>query len=367
MSWRHARRIFIAATKQNDGKTSLSLGLYYALQKKFKNIGFIKPVGQRYVIEGGEKVDEDSLLIERTFDVGCSIKDMSPIAVERGFTKNYIMHGGKNDLVKRIKNSFKNIAQDKDLVIIEGTGHAGVGSVFDLSNATVAKLLSSKAIIVSSGGIGRPIDEIVLNKALFERKGVQIAGVIINKIRPEKYDEINHIVRKGLEKKGLRVLGVIPYVELLAEPTIRQIAEELEFEVLGSDDYLDSKVGKSIVCAMKPPNALKYMADRNLIIVPGDRDDMILAVATFQIAREKEGDRITGIVLTGGIKPHQSLITMINRVNIPLLLAGGDTYNVTSKIKDLIVKIKPEDEEKTNIVKNMIEEHVDIDLLLKQL
>jgi len=44
------------------------------------------------------------------------------------------------------------------------------GSVFDFSNATVARLLGSKVVIVSSGGIGKPIDEVILNKELFENK-----------------------------------------------------------------------------------------------------------------------------------------------------------------------------------------------------
>ena len=70
------------------------------------------------------------------------------------------------------------------------------------------------------------------NKALFEKEGVKIAGVIINKVKPEKYDTINRIVRMGLKKKGLRVLGVIPYRKLLSAPTIAQILEELNFKLI---------------------------------------------------------------------------------------------------------------------------------------
>jgi len=40
------------------------MGLIMALRKRFKNIGFIKPIGQRYLVEEGYKVDEDSVLIE---------------------------------------------------------------------------------------------------------------------------------------------------------------------------------------------------------------------------------------------------------------------------------------------------------------
>ena len=53
-------RIFIAATRQNDGKTTVSLGLIAALQKRYNNVGFIKPVGQRYLIENGIKFNDQS-------------------------------------------------------------------------------------------------------------------------------------------------------------------------------------------------------------------------------------------------------------------------------------------------------------------
>lgn len=357
------RRIFISATGQNHGKTIVSLGLIYAFREKYKNIGFIKPIGQRYLIEKNEKIDEDSVLIDRVFGFKTAIKDMSPVAVERGFTKRYIITATKRGWRKRIKDSYRAIAKNKDLVIIEGTGHAGVGSVFDLSNATVAKMLGSKVVIVSSGGIGRPIDEIMLNAALFEKEGVEIAGVIINKVRPEKYEDINHIVRLGLKRKGLKVLGVIPYKKILSAPTVAQIIEELGFKLLHKTQDLEMSVGKILVGAMAPHNALNYLEDKSLIITPGDREDLILAVASFQLDRAKEGLRIAGIVLTGNIKPHKSVIDLVKRAKIPLICAQKDTYTVASKIHDLTIKVQPEDLEKTKIIEGLIKEYVDIDLL----
>lgn len=177
------KRIFVAATMQNDGKTTVSIGLIMALRKHFKNVGFIKPIGQRYLIESGYKVDEDSVLVEDICGIKCNLKDMSPVAIERGFTESYIMHGKKEELVKNIKDSFKRVSKGMDVVVIEGTGHAGVGSCFDLSNAAVARELDAPVVMVTSGGIGRPIDEIILNAALFEKEGISLNGVIINKVR----------------------------------------------------------------------------------------------------------------------------------------------------------------------------------------
>ena len=81
-------RIFIAATRQNDGKTTMSLGLINAFKKRFKSVCFIKPVGQRYLLEEGYKIDEDSVLVEKVCGMKCKLKDMSPIAIEKGFLMN---------------------------------------------------------------------------------------------------------------------------------------------------------------------------------------------------------------------------------------------------------------------------------------
>ena len=74
-------RIYVAATRQDDGKTTTCLGLYAALSAKFKKIGYIKPVGQRFVEVAGKKVDEDSVLVSNTYGVNLPIEAMSPIAV----------------------------------------------------------------------------------------------------------------------------------------------------------------------------------------------------------------------------------------------------------------------------------------------
>src|SRR6202453_4852961 len=213
-------RIFIAATRQNDGKTTTSLGLISALQTYFPRIGYIKPVGQRFVEIEEQKIDEDTVLMDAVYRLNTPLVDMSPIAVEPDFTRKYLQAANNEALVKKIQKAFDRVSWEKDFVLCEGSGHAGVGSVFDLSNARVAKLLGAKVIIVSQGGIGKPIDEIALNQALFEKEGVEVIGVILNKVIGEKLEYITDFARKGLKRKGLDLLGVIPHQRVLSSPTI---------------------------------------------------------------------------------------------------------------------------------------------------
>ncbi len=361
-----AKNIFVAATRQNDGKTSLCLGLIQLLKKK-RSIGFIKPVGQRYFIVKSCKIDEDALVMSRICGLKTSLEYMSPIAIERGFTEKYILKHKPSNLSEKIKQAYQEVSRTKEIVVVEGTGHAGVGSVFGLSNAYVAKLLNSKVLLVASGGIGRPIDEILLNKALFENVGVELLGVVINKVMPEKYNKINRLVRKRLAEENIDTFGVIPYKEILIAPTMEQVAEELDLEILSGEGWISNTVEQIIVGAMEPHEALRYIKDRSLVITPGDREDIILTTISTHFADKDSGRRISGMILTGNITPHKSIVNIIKKSEIPVLISSKDTYTIASNVHDLVVKLRPGDKKKADIITDLVEEHVDIDRLLEQI
>src|SRR5437762_3104938 len=102
-------RVFIAATRQNDGKTTTSLGLLSALQPHCGRVGYIKPVGQRFVEIDEQKIDEDSVLMNHIFRLNCPLVDMSPIAVEPDFTRRYLESSNYDTLVRRIESAFDRV------------------------------------------------------------------------------------------------------------------------------------------------------------------------------------------------------------------------------------------------------------------
>ena len=358
-------RVFIAATRQNDGKTTTSLGLLSALQKRYPRIGYIKPVGQRFVEIEEQKIDEDTVLMDSVYRLNCPLVDMSPIAVEPDFTRKYLQSSNRDALVKKIEKAFDRVAWEKDFVLCEGSGHAGVGAVFDLSNAQVAKILKAKVVIVSRGGIGKPIDEVALNQALFEKEGVEIIGVIINKVTADKLDYITEFARRGLKRKGLELLGVIPHQSILSSPNVNLIREELHAELLNSKQQLHNVVDDVVVGAMGVNNAMRFFKRGVLIITPGDREDIILAAAAT--AGPAGGPQLAGIVLTGRLRPSESVLKVIRGAPFPILLANQDSYEVASMVHDLTVKTRPDDIEKISIIRDLIAKHVEVGKILKAL
>jgi len=357
-------RIFIAATRMNDGKTTVSLALISALKERHFRIGFIKPVGQRFIEVEGQKIDEDSVLINQVFGGTDPIAEMSPVAVEPEFTRKYLTSGNHDSMVNRILKGFDRVAWEKDFVVIEGTGHAGVGTVFDLSNATVAKLLGSKVILVTQGGIGRPIDEVALNKAVFEQLHVPILGVVINKVMPDKLQQISDFARKGFKRIGVELLGVIPRIVELENPTLIQICDQLEARFIHGESSANRRVGRVIVGAMSSRNAIDHFLPGTLVITPGDREDLILAALSSSALGTKE-ESLAGIVLSDDLLPHRNVMEIIRQSRMPVIASHLDSYAVASRIHDLTVKTRASDADKVQKIRSTIRSSLDIDKILK--
>ena len=359
-------RIYVAATRQDDGKTTCCLGLYAALAKKFPKIGYIKPVGQRFVEVAGRKVDEDSVLVSDTYDVNLPIEAMSPIAVDRMFTRNYLQKENLPEMQEKIVAAFNRVAWEHDFVIIEGTGHAGVGSVIDLSNAQVARLLGSKVVMVTTGGVGRPVDEVSLNLALFEKQGVEVIGVVLNKVLPSKIESLRPWAERAFAKMKLPILGVIPDLGELRRPILAQVAKELGGEFLSGESFKRRRVRSIAIGAMTAARIKEQLGAGSLLITPGDREDLLLAVLENQ-AKGATDSKLAGILLTDGLKPQAGLLRMMNDKGVPSVAVAADSYSVTAKIERMTVKTDPGDQEKIKVIQKTVADHLDVGAILKKI
>jgi BioD-like phosphotransacetylase family protein len=349
------RQLYLAATGQNRGKTTASLGLVDGFIRRGYQTGFMKPVGQRTVMEEGTPADEDAVLMRVVFDLPEPYEVMSPVHIPRGFTKAYIAGEVVEDLGARIRRAH-DVFHHHDVLLIEGTGHAGVGAVIGLSNAVVASALGAPAVIVSEGGVGRPIDEIVLNAALFERHGVPVAGAIVNKVDVIAQPGIRSVLEGGLAPYGIPLLGVLPVRPILSNPTLEMIEEGLDGELVHPGPDLEQVIDDVAIAAMEPGHALEHVGPGTLVIVPGDRDDVITTLA---------GTRLAGLVLTGGYRPRPATLAAIREADLFGLVVAAETYAVASNIHDLLVKTHPADRDKIAMIKDLVGANLDVDRILE--
>ena len=327
----------------------------------------MKPVGQQYQIIEDKKVDKDAVLFKNVYSLQDSYADMSPIAVSGGFTSRYLDNPNLSELKEILMSSFSKLVENKDFLLIEGTGHAGVGSIFDLSNAHVADLLGSKVVLVSLGGIGRAFDEIILNKAVFDLLGVEILGVIVNKVREDKYEKVSKYIRKGLEKHNLKLLGCIPFVEDLTFPTIETIFNNIQGTLLSDKLGYQNKIEKCVIGASVPHDVLDALTPYSLFIVPSTREGLIMGALCGSLLDSDGLNSVSGIVLTGGKMPHERVLTLIKKAHIPLILVEEDSFTIASKINAMLVKIGVNEFEKIEKIQSIFETYVDVDYICSHL
>ena len=380
------RQLFLAATGQNRGKTTACVGLLDGFRRRGYRTGFSKPVGQRTMIIDGEPGDEDAVLMKTIFDLPDPYTAMSPIHIPRGFTKRYLT----GDIVEDMEGPILAAQQyfvDHDVWLIEGTGHAGVGAVVGLSNARVASMLRAPTVIISEGGVGRPIDEIVLNASHFEAHGVPVAGAIVNKLRVDESPGIEKTLERGLAQHGISLLGVLPYRPILSSPTLDMVLRGVKGRVICPGPDLDGVIDGIAIGAMEPHHMLEHIGPGTLVIVPGDREDAILTLAAAHLpdsapARAIEQletlvdetpgaidagpeGKALGIVLTGGYEPRPEVLAAIRHANLFTAIVPDDTYTVASMVHDLMVKTHPADVGKIELIKELVWEHLQMDRFLE--
>jgi BioD-like phosphotransacetylase family protein len=366
------RHLYLAATGQNRGKTTTSLGLLDIFIREGLRTGFMKPVGQRTVVdESGVPADEDAVLVKAVYDLREPLAAMSPVHIQRGFTKAYIAGEVVEDLGARIVDAHATFVADKEVLLIEGTGHAGVGAVIGLSNAVVAALLRAPAVIVSEGGVGRPIDEIVLNASHFAAHGVAVAGAIVNKVDVDAQPGIATILERGLARHGIPLLGVIPYRPILSNPTLSMIVGGTGAELLSAGPDLDLVIGGISVAAMEPHHVLQHVIGRRIVIVAGDREDVIVALSRAHraemrrpaVIRGEAEPATVGFVLSG-YRPRPAVIDEIRRAELFACFLDEDTYMVASDVHDLLVKTHASDRGKIEMIKSIVAASLDAERML---
>jgi len=358
--------IFIAATGQNVGKSTLCLGIIAALKKRFPTVGFIKPIGQQHVaIDNQTIVDKDVVLFKNHFNLAASWSDMSPVIIPSGFTRDYLDEKVSDDYMSvKIENAFKKIRSENAFTVVEGTGHIGVGSIVGLNNAKVAANLKLDIIMIASGGLGSAFDELCLNMALCHFHGVKIRGVILNRVLEDKREMIADYFPKALKKWNIPLLGLIPFNDLLNTPAIEDFETLFNTKLISGKKHRYRHFQHPRLVAGSLQSYQEEIMPNELIITPASREDIISkTLEKHTEAIKKNGvDFEGGMILTGRQAPSDNMVALIKAHDIPVLYAPICSYDAMKMITSFIAKIRTGDTLKIERAIKVVEENVNFDV-----
>lgn len=359
--------LFIAATGQNVGKTTLSLGIFAALQKRYHSVGFIKPVGQQHTkVDGNINVDKDVVLFKQRFNLPAPWADMSPVIIPSGFTREFLEGKiSESFMLEHIKSSYEKIREANTYTVVEGTGHVGVGSIINLNNARVAAEMGLDIVLVASGGLGSAFDELSLNIAMCKSYGVRVRGIILNKVLDEKRSMIMEYFPKTLKKWGIPLIGCVPYNAFLNSPTIKDFENLFGTTLLTGEKHRYRHFQHIRLVAGSLEAYLEERVPNELTITPASRSDIILSHLDLykNNSVDENGESCSGMILTSKIPPSRDVLEQIRKLDIPILYVPLCSYDAMKMITSFTAKIRTEDTTKVERAISLVEENLDIDLL----
>lgn len=359
-----ARRIFIAATSQNCGKTTICLSLLHLAQQKYQRIGYLKPLGPKPATLHGLTVDKDAALVAQVFGLTRKLRLMSPVVVQRETTRQ-VLDGGLDTAAYReqILYACRELERQCDFLIVEGSGHPGVGSVLQLSNARIARMLDAPVLMVTGGGIGNVVDSVYLNLALFEKEAVEVRAVLVNKLIPEKRDITLDYLRRAFAGEPFKVLGAFNYQPVLANPTLRRIARLLDLPLHGNRRDAHRIIHHVQIGAASTQRVAELLRDASLLIVTSSRDELLVTLANLYQMPEYRA-RIAGLVIPGVLPVSRITQQILDRSKIPYLRTTEHTTSALYRlITEDVSKITAEDREKLDLIRTLAEMRFDFDTL----
>jgi len=358
------KAIYIATTEPDSGKSIVSLGLMQSLLGKAAKVGYFRPIIDDF--KPGE-IDNHINTVSTYFNLDIKFEDA--YAFKRSEVMRKINENKDGEIISRIIEKYKALEERFDFILIEGTGFTGESSIreFDV-NVLIAKNLGVPAIIMASG-IGKSLEDFVGNLQMafdsFKDKGVEVLAVIANKVELQNQELVVSELEKYLPSEVL--VGAIPLNAILANPSIKEIVETLDAKVLFGESFINNQAGNYNVGAMQLHNYLLHLKENALVITPGDRADIILGVLQANISDNYPS--ISGIVLTAGLVPENSIIKLIEGLSevVPIISVQGGTFSVTNSLGSIKSKIYAENTEKITISIKDFEKYINVDALIERL
>jgi hypothetical protein len=348
--------VLVTSTAESTGKTAVALALARAAQERGETVGYMKPKGTRLQSAVGKTLDSDPMLARDLLEIDDEMHDMEPVVYSPTFVQEAIRGREDPDAVQeRVRESYEQLADGRDRMIVEGAGTLTTGGIVDLTDADVADLLDAEVVLVTRYSAPGDVDEVL---AAADTLGDRLAGVLFNAVPDAAFDELATDVVPFLEGRGVRVFGTLPRKQELAGITVAELAQELGAEVLTDDAPTDAFIERFVVGAMGASEALtQFRRTRDAAMITGGDRTEIQTVAL-------DAPGVKCLLLTGGFRPPGAVVGRAEEAGVPVLLVGSDTLTSIDRAEELVRSGRTRDERTVEAMGDLLADYADLDALL---
>ncbi len=367
--------ILVVPTGPGTGLTSVSLGLLRALQRLRHRVAFAKPIAQvRADYSGPER---------STTLAALALGRPVPVPMTQSAAEALLGSGDEQRLLEEVVAGTEAAFADADVLIVEGLVPDAVTTYALSLNAQLAKALDARVVVATGAKERTPaqvVEAVELTLSALAARPGQVLGVVVNRVAaPEVLREapaalllrdsplppLERALRASFAEAfsalGAPVLGLIPQAPVLEAPRISDVAAALGARSLVDGDT-DRRVMGFSVAAMTVPNAMNGLVPGNLVVTPGDRLDIIMAVALAA----HSGVQIAGLLLSGGLTPDPKVMHLCARAfetGLPVLTVAGNTLTTAQRIMNMDREVPIDDRVRAEGVMNTVADALDLDLL----
>jgi phosphate acetyltransferase len=350
-----SKSIYIATTEPKSGKSLLSLGVLQMMLTKSSRVGYFRPV-----INESHYTDIDHHTKTAVDFFGLDLNYEDCYAYTQKEVINLLGQGKIDDVLNTVIAKYKELEAKFDYVLVEGSDFSGEASLteFDM-NLTIAKNLGIPAMIVGSGKnktAHETANALFLTYQSFTEKEVDVIGVVANKVNQNDLAALE--IKLSSKIPSSVHVDIVPKVDFLDNPTVREVCTALEGDVLFGDSYLDNTIGNFTTGAMQLRNYLTHIKEDTLVITPGDRADIILGALQANISSNYP--KIAGIILTGNLRPEDSILKLVEGVKstVPIILVKENTFKIANEIGAVQSKIYSSNQKKILMALDVFDRYV---------
>ena len=340
-----ARNLYITGMEPRSGKSVVALGVMELLSARVERLGFFRPI-----VPSRTERDPQLELVRRRYKLDASYEEMHALAEEEASEIEY------EELRKRVVGAYKALEQRCDFVVCEGTDFGGAAALAFGRNADLANELGAPVLVVVRGGTPEEtLASVRAARGSLDHKDCAIFGVVVNRVDPEN---VADVAARLAGTDGEEPVYVLPERPELAYPTVAEIAAQLDATILFDPrEALHREVRDVRVAAMSVEHFIDNLVDGALVIVPGDRPDIL--VTAFASTISAAIPTVSGVVLTGGYPPSEPVRRLLESAPFPVLEATQLTHEVAAAVQSVQPVIGPEDERKVATALGLFEASVD--------
>ena len=348
--------ILVTSTSGGTGKTAITVGLGKLAQQQDRSVGYMKPKGTNLESAVGKTRDEDPMLARELLGLDAEMHQLEPVVYSPTFVQEAIRgRADPDELREDIRSNFEDLAEETDLMLLEGADHRWTGGTVDLTDADVAQLLDADVLVVSEYTTAGDVDEVLDAAAAF---GDNFAGVLFNDVSPDRYDELTEDAIPFLNGKGVESVGVLPHDDQMGGVSVDELAGGIGAERLTPEIDESGRVERFLVGAMGSSAALEQLRRTRgaAVITGGDRSDI-------QTAALQAGG-VECLILTGGHRPPNAVLGKATGQGVPVFLVQTDTRTAIDRTEAVLGSGRTRSPEAVDRMVDLLSESSDFESLL---